>query len=178
MTEENKVTETKETEEKVSLGILEKMANIFKSQGATQPAVKAQSEVDVDALVQQKINELIPEIKKSEKATIEEEKAALAKQKEELEQTLAKEKEALEQKIAQEKAELEQKKKIDELVDENYKEFVKYVIKNENKTLEQVLEENIIAKKSQTSIINTNSQNIEKDIIDLVRERRKKRGFK
>ena len=178
MTEENKVTEVKETEEKFSLGILEKMANIFKSQGATQPIVKEQAEVDVDALVQQKLNELIPELKKSEKATIEEEKAALAKQKEELEQTLAKEKEALEQKAAQEKAELEQKQKIDELVDENYKGFVEYVIKQENKTVEQVLEENIIAKKSQASSVNTNNQEVSKSLLEKALEITENKGFK
>lgn len=163
MSEEIKDTEAvenKEQEEKVTLGFLEKVASIFMKPEPQHIEAKAEEiekekAPDVEALVQEKLNELIPELKKKQSKELEEEKKALE----------------------QEKKELEEKQTIEILVDENYSEFVKFDAQKKGLTIEEYVEQNKQYAKSKAPVIDKTNENGEPNIVDAILQERKSKGF-
>lgn len=161
--ETTNVSETKEQEEKVSIGFLEKVASIFMKPEATpetKPTVKENEEEDkqtpdVERLVQEKLNELVPELKKKQAKELEEEKEAFEK----------------------EKKEQEEKQVIDSLVDENYADFVKYDAQQKGLTIQEYVEQNKQFAKSKPPVIEKTNENGEPNIVDAILQSRKDKGF-
>lgn len=160
--ETTNVPETKEQEEKVSIGFLEKVASIFMKPEAipeTKPTVKETEEdpqtPDVEKLVQEKLNELVPELKKKQAKELEEEKEAFEK----------------------EKKEQEEKQVIDSLVDENYTDFVKFDAQQKGLSIQEYIEQNKQFAKSKPPVIEKSNENGEPNIVDAILQSRKDKGF-